>query len=66
MRRSRILSSGLALAFMPGTCTMLEGVMGPGSMDGIPAIKSVQLFLQTTELPPDDPVDPPNGVEEST
>ena len=24
MRRSRIFSSGLALAFLPGTCTMLD------------------------------------------
>lgn len=64
MRRSRILSTGLALAFMPGTCTMLDVGIGSGPLDGIMPIKSVQLFL--AELPPDEPVAPPDGSEEST
>ncbi len=64
MRRSRILSSGLALAFLPGTCTMLDVGIGSGPLDGIAPIKSLQLFL--AELPPDEPVSPPDGSEEST
>ncbi len=64
MRRSRILPAGLALAFMPGTCTMLDVGLGSGPLDGIVPIKSVQLFL--AELPPDEPVHPPDGSEPST
>lgn len=66
MRRSRILPAGLALAFVPGTCTMLDGVVGSGPVDGFAPIKSVQLFLVATEPPPDEPVAPPNGSEGST
>ncbi len=64
MRRSRIFSSGLALAFLPGTCTMLDVGIGSGPLEGITPIKNIQLFL--AELPPDEPVESPGDTEEST
>ena len=66
MRRSRIFSSGLALAFLPGTCTMLDVGIGSGPLDGIAPIKSFQLFLTTNDPPEEDPVESPGQTEEST
>ena len=66
MRRSRIFSSGLALAFLPGTCTMLDVGIGSGPLDGIAPIKNIQLFLATNDPPPDEPADSPDGSEGST
>ena len=73
----KILSTGLAVAFLPGTCTTLDGVVAPGRQASllnmaVPAdeaspLKSLQLFMQTPDPPPDDePVDPPGGSEGST
>ncbi len=69
----KILSAGLAAAFLPGTCTILDGVVAPGQQApllsmAVPAdeaspLKSFQLFMQEQE---DEPVDAPNGVEDST
>lgn len=74
--RSRILSAGLAAAFLPGTCSPIEGLLGPvqqGSPFGIVApldggftVKGLPLLLQGGEggdPPPDEPVDPPDGGE---
>ncbi len=74
----KILSAGLAVAFLPGTCTTLDGVVAPGRQASllnmaVPAdeaspLKSVQLFMQAADpLPEDDePVDIPGGSEGST
>lgn len=73
----KILSAGLAAAFLPGTCTTLDGIVGPGRQApllsmAVPAdeaspFKSLQLFMQAADPPPEDePVDPPDGVEDST
>ena len=75
--RSKFLSAAVATAFLPGTCTTLDGVMSMGGgppLSGIVApadevlpLKSMR-FLMQTEDPPleDEPVDPPVGSEDST
>ncbi len=69
----KILSTGLAVAFLPGTCTTLDGVVAPGRQapllsmaapaDEASPLKSLQPFMETQE---DEPVDPPDGSEGST
>ncbi len=71
--RSRILSAGLAAAFLPGTCSPIEGLLGSGQqgspfgivapLDGGFPSKGFSLLLQTTDPPPEDnePVDMPDG-----
>ncbi len=74
--RSRILSAGLAAAFLPGPCTPMEGLLGSGQqgspfsvvapLDGGFPFKGLPLLLQGGDggdPPPDEPVDPPDGGE---
>ncbi len=66
MRRSRILSSGLALAFLPGTCTMLDVGIGSGPLEGIAPIKNIQLFLVTGDPQEEEQEDPPSDTGNPT
>ncbi len=75
--RSRILSAGLAAAFLPGTCSPIERLLGPAQQgppfgvvtpldDGF-TFKGLQLLMKEQDPPPPDaPVDPPDGWEGST
>ena len=76
--RSRILSAGLAAAFLPGTCSPIEDLLGPaqrgpsfevvGPLDDGFTVKGLPLLLQAAHPLPDDgePVDAPGGSEDST
>ncbi len=66
MRRSRIFSSGLALAFLPGTCTMLDVGIGSSPVDGFAPIKSFQLFLVTGDPKEEEQEDPPSDTGNPT
>lgn len=79
--RSRILSVGLAAALLPGTCSPIEGLLGPAQQgppfdvvaqpdDGF-TVKGLPLLLHEGDPPPDpppddEPVDMPPGSEGST
>lgn len=71
--RSRILSAGLAAALLPGTCSPIEGLLGPahqgpsfevvGTLDDGFTVKGLSLLMTTTDPPPpddEDPVDVPD------
>ncbi len=72
----KILSAGLAAALLPGTCSPIEGLLGPAQkappfgvvapLDGGFTVKGLPLLLQEQDQPPGEPEDIPGGSEGST